>query len=1218
MVRRLGKAGTGLVCALGALSVLARGEARGDDRAVGVRLGSRLAPVDVRLPEVRRGASAPFTWVGSDGAEHAGWVAALPLDAVVPSPSFGDGLVHVGGGFSSHEVYAFDARTGRPAWRASAPDGGPSAAIVVGDKVLFNTESCTLFCVDARTGRQLWKKWLGDPLMSQPASDGRLVFSAHIVSGGGGYALTALRIADGSTAWTETLDADGLSAPVVSRGRLFLTTMGGRVIRFDAATGDRIWDEDLGATSAPWVDGNRVYVARRRSEGREQQVVLDAGSGDVIHEGAVLRAAYAAGRPDAGGVAAGWGFEGSRPVLAAGRAYYAMGQELRARDLETGEEVWRRALGSAADARGLTPPAIVGGTAVVGTRTGELYGIDIDTGLATFAVRIGEPIAWQPIVAKGFVYVTTTHGRLVGLEVSDEAFDGWHMWGGSPAHTGPVASDATAPRARPTAAATAARPTEGALETEVDGRRERFPLKGTRVRMQVSGFVVRAEVEQTFDNPFDRPLDAAYVFPLPTDAAVDEMEIAIGDRVVRGRIARRAEARRVFAEARARGVLAALLETESAELFRQAVANVPPHTAVRVRLSYAAVLPYHDGAYHLTFPLVAAPRYTADGAGALTGPGSPADERPAGEVDLEVAIDAGVPLESLESPTHRLRVTRRGPRTATVALAPGDRMPNRDFVLDLGVAADAPRVAALSTAHDRQGTVSLLVHPRADTPDAEVAAREVVLLLDASSSMRGRPLAQARAVADQVLSHLRPNDTFRLVAFSDRARALDARALPATPETLAAARAFLAGVSPRGGTEMGRALDEALAPAVDPARVRLVVLASDGLVGEERGVLSRIATHLGRARLYGLGLGAAPNRYLLERAAEAGRGEALYATLGDDPAEVAARLARRIDRPVLTDLEVDWGGLPVQDIYPRVLPDLHADRPLVVHARYAVTEATPSSGTVTLHGRIAGRSWSATVPVSLPAEAPEHRALGAVWARARVTDLETAAILQPTPELREQIAETGLTFGLVTRETSFVAVDEGTHTGGSGPGASFTDAAQGGGSTAFASGGGGDALGMPAIAEYDLGPMREPAILGRPFRLTVGALMTFSPALADRGWSRVPGAAGFAAMAALGSGICLDGRVFLGVTFPEDDNEPGAMAFRTDHRAALCPHFGPLTLLLAAGPALSVDDTGRHLGASGGTGVILQLGRFALRHEIDAAWLGAPSLSFSLGFGFVM
>jgi hypothetical protein len=140
------------VCALCTSLLLVRGEASGDPERSGVRLGSRLAPVDVDLPEVRRGASAAFEWRGSDGAQRGGWVAALPLDALVPSPSWANGLVHVSGGFASHEVYAFDARTGRPAWTASAPDGGPSAAIVVGDKVLFNTESCTLFCVDAATG----------------------------------------------------------------------------------------------------------------------------------------------------------------------------------------------------------------------------------------------------------------------------------------------------------------------------------------------------------------------------------------------------------------------------------------------------------------------------------------------------------------------------------------------------------------------------------------------------------------------------------------------------------------------------------------------------------------------------------------------------------------------------------------------------------------------------------------------------------------------------------------------------------------------------------------------------------------------------------------------------------------------------------------------------------------------------------------------------------
>ncbi len=973
---------------------------------------ARMPARDVGMPKPPPGRSATFTFAGT----RRGWVASLPEGAqLIPSAAWHDGKVYVGGGFSSTSMYALDAETGQLRWNASAPDGGPTAAIVESGKVMFNTESCTIFCVDAATGRRLWSQFLGDPMMSQPAAADGLVFTAHIANGGAaGYRLTALRIADGRQQWQRILESDVLSAPVVVGASVYATTMAGVVYRFDAPSGRRVWRRSIGATSAPWVEGEKVFLSRRRPRGREQQVLLSAATGAVVGQGTTLSARYAVQRPDTYGVPAGWGYEGSRPVLAGGRAYYAMGTELRAKDLRTGEEVWRRDYPGTTATRGVTPPAVVGGTLVVGTRGGEVFGVDVDTGLTTFAWKIGEPIGFQPIVANGWVYVTTATGRVVGLEVGDRGWGGWHMWGGNPQHTGATQAVYRAPT-QPT------RPGQGELRAGVEGQEAPLPLRRTKVSAQVSGFVARVTVEQSFTNPHAEALEAVYLFPLPADAAVDSMEMRIGAHVVKGTIQRKAEARRIYRAAKNRGALASLLEQERPNLFRQAVANIPPGETVDVVLRYANVLPFEDGGYSFVFPLVAGLRPGEDGA----------DEsierfRPADEVALSLDLDAGVRLEEVASSTHAIDVSRDGERRARIALDASERIPDRDFALRWKVAGDAPRAAVLSSSTDAEGGFfTLMLHPRAAAPQGEIAAREVVLLVDASSSMIGPSAAIARAVANETLAGLRETDAFRIVRFSDRAASMDAAALPATAANVARARDFLAGLDPGGGTEMARAIEAAFAPAPDPGRIRIVLLVTDGHVGDEDAVLRGISEKLAAARLFVLGVGASPNRYLLERAAEMGRGTVQVAGLADDPALAAKTFASRIDRPYLTDVAIDWGGLPVRDVYPRVIPDLYADRPVLVHGRYE----GGGRGEVRLSGRIGGRAWSASVPAELREGARDHEALPKVWARARIQDLETASILRGSDEITEQITQTGLRFGLVTAWTSFVAVAAEVHEG---------------------------------------------------------------------------------------------------------------------------------------------------------------------------------------------
>lgn len=993
-------------------------------------LGSRMQVRKLAIPSPPRGSTSRFNFAG----HRRGWVTALPAGELLPTAAFADGRVFLSGGFASRQFFAFDAYSGEAQWALTAEDGGPSAAVVRDGKVAFNAESCKLFVADAATGKILWSKWLGDPLMSVPVISGDVVMTAYPADGA--HLFAALDLAKGTTRWTVPVPNDVIRVPQVADGAVYFATMDGTAFKIDVATGKVAWKRDVKATSAPWVADGRVFLTRKLGAGdkaAEQTVALAADTGKVLSEGSRYPAPYLAGtsrdrdlihrqagawgavrNPDHLGlrnVAAGWAFQGSSPVVVDGRVYVAVGGEIRASDAASGGELWRRTYKQAAGAQAITPPAVVGAQLVFGTVDGHVYFADVDTGLIAAAYDVGEPVISQPIVAQGWVYVTTGNGKLLGLELADPMWDGWHMWGGNPEHTGVVANAGTVD---PHLLASLVRPGQGTLRTADAGAAE-LPLLDSRVHVEISGFAARVAVTQSFRNPGAAgtdPIEATYLFPLPPDAAVDAMQMKIGARVVRAEIKKKAEARKTYDAAKASGKKAALLEQQRPDLFAQRVANIGAGEAIEIAIEYVQRLPYADGAYDFTYPLVASPR-----AGDV-----PSSVR-ADQVAIEVSIDAGLAITSIESPSHTVTITRHG-ATAAVRLAGDQEVANHDFVLRYATAGETPTAAVLADG----GYFSLLVQPPAAPAADQIGDRELVLAIDRSSSMRGRALTQARAVVAAALAGLRPDDRFNLIWMVDGAAvALAAAALPPTAANLTRAREALASLDAGGADSILPAIEAALvAPATAGSHTRIVTIVSDGYFADEAAALRTITSHVGASRIHAVGVGAAVNRLLLERAAEIGRGRLTLATLSEDPAAIARRFATAIDRPVFTDLEIDWGGLEVADVYPRRLPDLFAGEPLVVHGRYLQAGPGPIAGTIAVRGTVAGRRYQRDVEVTLPdaAGGVAHRAQRSLWARAAVHDRMNQLVLRDDDALIAEVTALGLEHRLVTQWTSFVAVDD--------------------------------------------------------------------------------------------------------------------------------------------------------------------------------------------------
>lgn len=1028
-------------------------------------LGARMQVRRIRMPHPPRGASARFNF----GEGRRGWITAMPRAELLTSPAFHEGKVFLGGGFASHRFYAFNAYSGELDWSIAAPDGGPTAAIIEDGKVIFNTESCTIFVADAESGEVLWSRWLGDPLMSQPAAAHGLVFSAYPKNGG--HRFGAFRLGDGEPVWDVSIPADVIQAPQVVGDDVFFATMDGTAHRVAARTGQVRWQRDVGASSAVWVDRDSVLLTRRTGAAtapEEQMITLGKADGQIRHRGERFDARYLAGESrdrrmgsaQAGAwgtvpygehlglrnVASGWAFQGSTPAVSEGRAYFAIGGEVLARDMESASVVWRRRYAEAEGAQALSPPAVVGSLLVFGTVDGHLFATDIDTGMTVWSYDIGEPVAFQPIVAQGWVYVATGRGNVIGLELGDAMLDGWHMWGGNAQHAGLVE---TAGRVDPHLLASLERPGRGTLravvasaqgtsedvETPVDAERpveRELPLRGTEVEARISGRVAEVYVTQRFENDGPEPLEAVYLFPLPADAAVDEMEMRIGDRVIRGVIRERREAQQVYERARSEGRRAALLEQQRPNLFAQRVANLQPGDRIDVRLRYVQALPVEDGEYTLAFPLVAPRRYHPPGqAGRSERAAEPSSvveavsarvsEQP--PVTVHIDIDAGMPIASLRSPTHTIHVERPRRDRASLHLNLDGEARTRDFILRYALGGEHPQATVLAHRAEEGGYFTLLVQPPTAPEDATIAPRDVTFVVDTSSSMVGRPLEHARAVIRTAVEGLRDADRFNVIGFSDGVRAMAPSPVSRNEAAVAQAESFLESLRAVGATEMVPAITRALRTETSEERLPIVVLITDGYIGNEADVLRAVATEIGAHRLYAFGVGASVNRFLIERAAEVGRGRAIVASLSEEPRDAARRFVDFIDRPVFTDVEVDWGGLEVTDVYPHRLPDLFAGTPLEVRGRFS----SGGDATVRVRGTVNGRRYQRAIEVSLPRAATadrRHASQVTLWARAAVHDRMNRLFLRDDPVLIEEVTQLGLAHHLATPWTSFVAVEE--------------------------------------------------------------------------------------------------------------------------------------------------------------------------------------------------
>ncbi len=568
------------------------------------------------------------------------------------------------------------------------------------------------------------------------------------------------------------------------------------------------------------------------------------------------------------------------------------------------------------------------------------------------------------------------------------------------------------------------------------GTSSQAPTLDMEVSLRVTGPITRARVVQRFRNDGDSWVEGVYVFPLPHGAAVDTLRMRVGGRIFEGQIEERTRAKRRYKAARKSGQKASLVEQERPNLFTTSIANIGPGEEVEIELEYQELLAYAEGRFELHFPMALTPRYVAgheqvsfipasgapgwaapsdlvSDAHRVTPPSVAAGDSQGCLVELTVEIDAGLPLAGLESPSHPLQHTTWSGRRARIALhsVPADR----DFVLrwwpEVG---HEPRAAVFYEEHAGSHYVMALLLPPAPTAPKSRLTRELVLVIDTSGSMAGASLVQAQAALQHALGSLSQDDYVNVIRFDNHYDSLFPQSRPADAATLQVAARFVRSMQAHGGTEMSPALRAALADPGLPVEVRQVVFVTDGAVAGEAALFQLIEQRLGRTRLFPVGIGSAPNRHFLARAARYGRGATVAIARSSEVGARMDELLDKIEQPVLTDLQLHWND--EVEMWPERLPDVYAGEPLIVTAR-----VPRLVGDIALVARRAEAPWQARL--ALP-ESRHEAGVAKLWARRKIASLMDARRRGFEPELmRRAIIETALAHHLVSRFTSLVTVD---------------------------------------------------------------------------------------------------------------------------------------------------------------------------------------------------
>jgi Ca-activated chloride channel family protein len=556
---------------------------------------------------------------------------------------------------------------------------------------------------------------------------------------------------------------------------------------------------------------------------------------------------------------------------------------------------------------------------------------------------------------------------------------------------------------------------------------DQLPLKATSAAVNISGVIADVKVTQVYKNEGKRALEAIYIFPASTRAAVYAMKMTIGERVINAKIKKRDEARQEYEQAKQQGKSASLLEQQRPNVFQMNVANIMPGDEIKVEMSYTEILVPTDKVYEFSYPTVVGPRYSNQSSQTASpsekwvqNPYLHQGEAPHYTFDITVNVAAGMPIQKLFCTSHKVKVNYNGSSSASIMLDKSEESGgNRDYILKYRLAGDQVESGLLLYPGERENFFLLMLQPPKRVTTAQIPGREYIFIVDVSGSMYGFPLDISKKLLKDLIGNLRQSDKFNVLLFAGGSTLMSEESLPATSGNISKAINLIDHQHGGGGTELLPALKRTLALPRAEGFSRTIVIATDGYVTVEEQAFDLIRHSLGNANMFAFGIGSSVNRHIIEGMAHVGMGEPFIITKPEEAPAKAEAFRKLIQSPVLTQVKVDFGGFDVYDVEPMSIPDVLAERPVIVFGKWR----GKAQGKIALHGISGEQPYADVIEVNKVKPLATNSALQYLWARQRIMLLSDYNVLRPDDERVKEVTNLGLTYNLLTAYTSFVAVD---------------------------------------------------------------------------------------------------------------------------------------------------------------------------------------------------
>jgi Ca-activated chloride channel family protein len=557
---------------------------------------------------------------------------------------------------------------------------------------------------------------------------------------------------------------------------------------------------------------------------------------------------------------------------------------------------------------------------------------------------------------------------------------------------------------------------------------DRFPLKKTHVNVTITGVIADVIITQKYANHGTRPITARYIFPASTRAAVHGMKMKIGEHMICAKVKERNIAQKEFNTAKKHGKSASLLKQQRPNVLSMNVANIMPEDIIEIELHYTELLVPTDGTYEFIYPTVVGPRYLnqneADSPETDHWVKNPylkeGNEDPT-EFDIDLSISTGIALQELVCPSHKTEIVWESKSLARILMATSEKSGgNRDFIVNYRLAGKTIESGLMLYSGEDENFFLLMVQPPEQVKPADIPPREYIFVVDISGSMHGFPLNTAKKLLKNLIETLKESDKFNVVLFAGGSRVMAPASVPAFGENIHSAIRLIDGQKGGGGTELSLALKKALSLPADETYSRTILIITDGYIAAEKDVFHLIQQNLNRTNVFSFGIGSSVNRYLIEGMARAGHGEPFVVTQPLEAHGAAERFRNYVQSPVLTHIAVTYDGFETYDMEPPVIADLFARRPIMVFGKW---RGNPQ-GTIKLTGMGGSGKYLRTVTVSETKPLKVNSALKYLWARTRIGRLSDFNFKDHTHDTRAQITSLGLTYNLLTANTSFVAVHE--------------------------------------------------------------------------------------------------------------------------------------------------------------------------------------------------